>query len=306
MNSEDPVIQKLVALGEKHDSLRAVILTSSRCNPNAYQDIFSDYDAMVFFTDPAPFLESDSWFEALGPVLAVYRDEFLNPDYTSYMRMAFYEDGTKIDFSVNYAARLVSICAEPSLPEWLDVGYEVLVDKDGLTSSLATPTFKAYIPAIPTETEYHTLVNEFWTESIYVAKQIWRNDLMPVKFNLDHIMKLEYVRKMIEWSIEIDRGWNWKPGAYGKGLRKALDPDTYAELTATYVGGDIDEHWDALSRTTALFRKLALEVGEALGYEYLHDLDRRVTIYHQTVRKLDRQATSREELARLLKESLRE
>ncbi len=108
---------------------------------------------------------------------------------------------------------------------------------------------------------------------------------------------------MLEWSVEIERDWAWKPGAYGKGIEKVLDAETRDELAGTYAGMDAAEIWKALFRTSGLFRRMAIKVAASLGYEYPHDLDRRVIIYLQAVEKLDRGTTCAGELARLLGEA---
>ena len=306
MNDEDWMLQKIIALGERDDSIRAMIMTSTRCDPNAPLDVFSDYDIEIFTEDPDAFGKSDEWLESLGPVLVslLLRQDWADPPYQGWSRLVVFEDGTKVDLQLNHLQRLKDFAE--SLPDHYDIGYTVLLDKDGLTASLKPPTYRAFIPNAPTEAEYHRVVNGFWWNSTYVSKYLWRGDMMAAKFMLDHGLIQDGVRTMLEWSIEVDRGWNWRPGHYGKGIKKALDPGTYRELAEVYAGGDIEELWESFFRAAALFRKVAVRVGEALGYEYLHDLDRRVMIYHQTVRKLDRRAASPEELARLLKESFRE
>lgn len=306
VNSEDPVIQKLIAIGERYDSIRAVVMTSTRCNPSARLDPFSDYDIEIFTEDPDQFAESDEWFEALGPVLIVQRlrQGWGEPQFRGWSRLVVYEDGTRVDFQVTNLHHLKK--AVESLSDGYDIGYKVLLDKDGLAASLNPPTYRAFIPGVPSEQSYSTRVNDFWWDSTCVAKFLWRDDLLAVKFMLEGYLIHLYLREMLEWSIEIERGWNWRPGHYGRDIKKALDPETYKELAGVYAGGDIEVLWESLFRTAALFRKVAIRVGEALGYEYLHDLDRRVTIYHETVRNLDRSATSTADLARLLKESFRE
>jgi len=97
---------------------------------------------------------------------------------------------------------------------------------------------------------------------------------------------------MLEWHMEIAHGWSVKTGNLGKGLKKRIRPDIWSELERTYVGAAPEENWDALFRTIALFRSVAIEVGAALGYAYLDDLDRRATNYFQKVKDLDRQATT--------------
>jgi aminoglycoside 6-adenylyltransferase len=118
-----------------------------------------------------------------------------------------YEDGTKIDYTVYPVDLLTRIAKEPELPADLDVGYSVLVDKDKLTEQLKPPTYKAHIPAIPTEKEYQTLVEEFFSETVYVAKHICRDDLMPLKHCLDCMAKQEHLRRMLEWRIELRCLW---------------------------------------------------------------------------------------------------
>ena len=306
MSSLDPIIEKLIAIGEKYDSIRAMVMTSTRCNPDAQMDVFSDYDIEIFTEDPDQFGETDEWFESLGPVLIVQRlrQGWGEPQFRGWSRLVVYEDGTRVDFQVTNLHHLKK--AVESLSDGYDIGYKVLLDKDGLAASLNPPTYRAFIPGVPSEQSYSTRVNDFWWDSTCVAKFLWRDDLLAVKFMLEGDLIHLYLREMLEWTIEIERGWNWRPGHYGRDIKKALDPETYRELAEIYGGGDIEELWESLFRTTALFRKVAIRVGEALGYEYLHDLDRRVTIYHETVRKLDRNTTSTEDLAKALKDSYRD
>jgi len=68
-------------------------------------------------------------------------------------RLVLYEDGTKIDYTVWPVALLRRILNEPGLPDVLDVGYRILVDKDHLAHELKPPTYTAHIPAKPTENE---------------------------------------------------------------------------------------------------------------------------------------------------------
>jgi aminoglycoside 6-adenylyltransferase len=84
-----------------------------------------------------------------------------------------------------------------------------------------------------------------------------------------------------------------------------LDPETHRELVAACGGGPIEELWQALFATIALFRKTAVRAAESLEYQYPHALDARVTAYHRTIAKLDPHLACREELARRLNQSYR-
>ena len=121
-----------------------------------------------------------------------------------------------------------------------------------------------------------------------MAKHLWRDDLLPAKYNLDYMMKHYMLRKMIEWHIEVEHNWSLKPGVHGKGLKKLLDPNTWSALESTYVGASLEDNWNALFRTVDLFRVTAAAVADALGYTYPEELDSRVTQYLQTVRRKPR------------------
>jgi aminoglycoside 6-adenylyltransferase len=290
---EGQVIQRLVGWGEAQPSIRALILTSTRTNPQAPLDLFSDYDVIVAVTDVQPFLDDDGWLEAFGPILALYRDPVrLDHGLERFARITQYEGGLKIDFTVCAAELVPRIAAEPELRPELDVGYTILLDKDGLTEGLQPPSRRAYVPSPPTEAEYYTTVELFFHEATYVVKHLWRDDLLPAKYNLDHMMKHELLRTMLEWHMEIAHDWSVKTGAYGKGLKKWTEPGIWAALEATYVGAGLEENWAALFRTIDLFRRVAIEVGEALGYAYPHDLDRRAMAYFYKVQGLGPDATS--------------
>jgi aminoglycoside 6-adenylyltransferase len=83
--------------------------------------------------------------------------------------------------------------------------------------------------------------------------------------------------------MEVDHGWSRPTGALGKGLKKRLPPKIWLQLESTYTGADITDNWETLFRTMALFRQVAMEVGEQLGYTYPYDLDQRVTDYVQDI-----------------------
>ena len=291
--AEDPVIRRMVEWAEAHASVRVVLLTSARTRPDAPVDLFSDYDVILAVTDVHSFFEDRSWLGDFGPVLVVYRDplkRYYGEEKFAYITQ--YENGLKIDFTLLPVEILRRIVADPVLPPDLDVGYAVLLDKDGLTAGLQPPTYRAYILAPPDEGTYQTLIEEFFHEATYVAKQLWRDELLPAKYNLDQVMKQVYLRQMLEWRIEIDHDWSIKPGAYGKRLRKRLDPGLWSELESTYVGAGTEENWHALFATIALFRRVATQVGAHLGLAYPHELDRRVAAYLHKAQDLDRDAES--------------
>jgi aminoglycoside 6-adenylyltransferase len=291
--NHDPIVQHLIAWGRARDDVRAMILTSTLTNPNAPTDLFSDYDVIFVLTNIQPYFDSREWLNDMGRLMVLYRDPIrLEYGCGRFAYITQYEGVLKIDYTLMPVELWQHIVAEPELRPDLDVGYQVLLDKDHLTDGLKPPTYSAYIPKPPSPEEYFLVVEEFFHEATYVAKNLWRDELLPAKFCFEFGMRLDNLRQMLEWRMEIDHNWSLKTGALGKGLKKHLPPAVWAEFEQTFARADINENWDAMFKTIDLFRKVALEVAAHLGYTYPETLHREMVEYFQKVRTLDRGATS--------------
>jgi aminoglycoside 6-adenylyltransferase len=284
--SDDGVLSRVVAWAEEQPLVRAVVLESSRAVAGAPLDRFSDYDILLVVAETPPYSEDNDWQRFFGEPLVRFGDSQETLGITTYFRLVFYQDHTKIDYAIWPVELLRTVVERQESHELLDWGYRVLLDKDGLAARLPAPTRTAHIPAKPTEREYLALVGEFWWETTYVAKNLWRDELPFARYSLDVVMKYELLLRMLEWRIELDRDWSWKPGVLGRGLKRALPPDLWAAFERTYAGPGIAENWDALFATTALFRRVACEVAQALGYAYPEAMDRGVSAYLEDVRRL--------------------
>jgi aminoglycoside 6-adenylyltransferase len=250
-------------------------------------DVLSDYDLILSLRDIHPYFEDRAWLGDFGPVLAVYRDPILIRDgleKSGYVVQ--YEDGLKIDFTLLPVEVLQKIAASPDLPDEFDAGYQIVLDKDHLTDGLKPPTYAAYIPKPPSEAAYRGKIEELFLDAGYVAKFLWRDDMMAAKHILDNMMKHEYLLPMLEWHAEIEHNWSVKPGPYGRRLKRWLRPDLWADLEATYTGVDVEANWEALYKSIDLMRRVAIEVGERLGYTYPQELEARVMVYLRKVQHL--------------------
>jgi aminoglycoside 6-adenylyltransferase len=278
--SDDPVLRRISEWAKRRDDVRVVLLTSSRARADARIDRFSDYDIMLFLSGPSALATDAGWLNELGRVLVTFDD--IVDSYS--MRLVLFEDGTKIDFALGSLGVLERIVSERQLPAILDVGFRVVLDKDGLAARLPSPTCTAHVPRPPTAREFADLVREFWWETTYVAKQLWREELLPAKHSLDTVIALGLLRRLLEWHIETGRDRRVRPGDLGRGLAKQLDPATWSELTSVFAGSRLEDNWDALFRAMQLFRRIARDVADRLALEYPMDLDARVTAYVESVR----------------------
>jgi aminoglycoside 6-adenylyltransferase len=279
-----PIVRQLINWAEQQDAVRAMLLTSTRAIPNAHIDIFSDYDVVLIVQDIHPFIEDKTWLQVFGKVLVTYWDP-IHPKPSFGIEQSGniiqYADGLKIDFTLWPVDLLRRIATAPTPLAELDMGYAVLMDKDHLTDDLRAPTYKAYIPAKPSNEAFQQVINNFFSSVPYVAKCLWRDEVMPAKWCLDFDMKHPFLRQMLEWRVELDHDWSVAPGVLGKGLKKRLPPDIWTHLESTYAGAAVEANWEALYQTIALFRRVANEVAAHLGYAYPHDLDQRVTALAQ-------------------------
>ena len=282
----------LIQWARQQPLVRAMLLTSTRAVPNAPLDIFSDYDVILVVRDVQPFASERAWLEDFGPVLALYRDPLeTSPEGQHSGNVTQFENGLKIDFTF-YAVPYFQHLTAQQLPDEFDAGYRVLLDKDHLTDELPRPSYAAYIPRPPSEEEYQDAIEVSFLEAIYAAKLLWRDDLMAAKFVLDTFMKHEHLRPMLEWHVETENDWAVKTGPYGRGLKKWLRSDLWAELEQTYSGPGRAENWETIYRMVALMGRVAREVGQRMGYPYPEELERRTMRYLEKVKNTPPKAQS--------------
>ncbi|HEY7849264.1 MAG TPA: aminoglycoside 6-adenylyltransferase, partial [Ktedonobacterales bacterium] len=154
MTSEAPVLERLTQWATRHDQVRALVLESSRAVAQTPIDALSDYDVLLIVPELRPFIEDDAWLSAFGTPLITLSDPLEEWGAESYIRMALYEDHTKVDYILAPVTVAHQIAERQELPEFLDWGYRALLDKDGLTTGWPAPTRTAYIPTRPNEREY--------------------------------------------------------------------------------------------------------------------------------------------------------
>lgn len=280
-------LSRIIEWAMAHDLVRAALLTSTRAVPGAKIDALSDYDLILIVQDLQPFVTDKSWLADFGDVLVVYWDAVSpEPNYAIEQsgNVTQYADGLKIDFTLWPVELFRQIVAAPELPDELDAGYQILLDKDNLTQHMLPPTYTAYVPRLPSEAEYLLHINDFLTDPPYVAKCLWRDEIFPAKWCLDVDMIHTYLRKLLEWRVAIDYGPAARVGALGKGLKTCLSEQLWLRVEQCFAGASPDDNWMALEHSVAVFREVAIEVGNRLGYSYPEELHQRVMAYVEHIK----------------------
>lgn len=257
-------------------SVRAALLTGSRAVEDAPVDELSDFDVLLFLESGSPLLESQDWVRELGPVLVMLPEEGTILGRTIPTRLVQYEGAFRVDFGLAPAELLEELAGRAELPALLDAGYRVLLDRDGLAGELPDPTGRGHVPDPPTEGAFLALVNEFWWETLYVAKYLARDEILPARYSHEVVIRYECLIPLLEWRVQVGRGWSVAVGLNGKGLPELLDDEERRGLGVSLAGSTVKESWRGLFATISLFRKAARLVAEDLEYEYPEKLDRGV------------------------------
>lgn len=273
----DSVESELIAWGESQDDVRALILTSTRAQPGANTDAYSDYDIIVFTDNVGDRYHHRDWLSTFGEVVISWWDPLETAPGTEVLttgNIVYYPGTRKIDFTL-WPVAMSALIAE-NLPAELDAGYRVLLDKDGLTDRWPSSTYQAYLTRLPDAEAYLDLINSFFIGVPYVETALVRGELLPAKWVLDYDMRYEYLLPMLEWYAVAVQGEPVRIGNHGKGLQKLLPASIWARLEQTYSGMNIAENRAALHAMVRLFRDVAIDVGAAIGVGYDEELHERV------------------------------
>src|SRR5262249_17667265 len=205
----------------------------------------------------------DRWISAIADVCVYIPEKVIHHGQVFATRLVIYQTGAKVDF-ILYSTGVLRKFARPgSLPEPYDLGYRVLLDKDGVAAGLPSPSFQAFRRGEPTEADFLECVHEFWFEAYHVAKYLRRQDLWQVK-DRDWTTKRMLLR-MIEWHERGKHGWDYRTHPQGKQMKSWVAAETWEELARVFAHFDAEESWEAMFATCELFGRTARETAQSLG-----------------------------------------
>jgi aminoglycoside 6-adenylyltransferase len=285
MRTEAEMLDLILQTAEKDDRIRVAIMNGSRANPSIPRDLFQDFDVVYFVTDVRSFKEDPGWINRFGDLMILQIPEDMqNPPPAvdgGFAYLMQFSDGNRIDLGI-YPLEKIKERTRDSLSI-------LLLDKDGLVGTLPPASEKDYLPSPPTEKSFSDCCNEFWWCCPYVAKGLWRRQIVYARSFLDCFLRAELM-KMLVWYIGLKTDFSVNTGKFGKYLSKYLDPGLWELLLQTYAGPDYEQTWDALQSMSDLFRKIAVPVANEFGFEYPKLDDRRVSAHLEHVRRLPEDA----------------
>ena len=285
MRSEKEMLELIVSTAENDDRIRAVIMSGSRANPNARRDIFQDFDIAYLVTDVDSFRNDHGWINRFGELMILQMPEAMkdpppkNDERFSYLMQ--FTDGNRIDLTLFPVAKLHEFRRESlSL---------LLLNKDGVVEPFPAPSENDYLPIPPSAKAFSDCCNEFWWVCPYVAKGLWREEIIYAKHMLDQVIR-EQLMKMLTWHMAVKTQFLRSPGKLGKHLEQYLEPEVWAMLEKTYADASYESTWDSLHMMCELFRMTANLVGEHFGFDYPRNDDEKVSAHLKHLRSLPKDA----------------
>ena len=262
------LLQRVVEWANRQPDIIALIITGSHARRDDMVDELSDYDLDVFATNPERYTSSAGWMREMGEVW-VYLP--LMSSRGCPTRLAIFEGGLKVDFSIFPVKWLEDSVSSQKLSQLYDRGYRALVDKRDLAAHLPAPSYESPARAQPTEAEFRAAIEEFWFEAAQIPKYLQREDLWVVKHR-DWTMK-ELLLQMLEWHVISINGEHSDVWHAGTRMKDWVRPDVWKDLHEVFGLFDAADSWRALLATVSLFRNLARETAENLGYQYPQQVD---------------------------------
>ncbi|QSX04662.1 aminoglycoside 6-adenylyltransferase [Sedimentibacter sp. zth1] len=277
MRTEQEMFDLILNFAKTDVRVRAVYLNGSRANPNAPKDKYMDFDIVFVVTDFESFTSNNNWIDIFGERLILQMPEAMRyPDGSGHFNwQMLFTDGNRIDLTLIPNVKLELIEN--------DSATVVLLDKDGILPSFPPASDNDYIVKPPDELFYYSCCNNFFWCMQNVAKGIVRDELPYAMGMYNYIISAE-LNDMVSWYIGTKNSFNVSTGKMGKYFKKYLSTDLYEQYTNVYPNGDYENIWDCVFNACDLFRKLANQVGNCLGYTYNNQDDEGIITYLQKMK----------------------
>jgi aminoglycoside 6-adenylyltransferase len=286
MRTEKQMLDLILEIARQDDRIRLVLMTGSRTSPAAPRDPFQDFDVVYLVTDVAPFRRNHEWIRRFGELIILQEPEDMQDppasDDGGYVYLMQFADGNRIDLGI-YPLSSLDEFRKDSLTS-------LLLDKDRTIAPFPPPSESGYLPKPPTAKQFADCCNEFWWVSPYVAKGLWRDEIIYAKQALEQYVR-EQLMKMLAWHIGVQTGFSRNPGKFGRYFQHYLEPGLWRLLEQTYSDATYAATWESLFAMCTLFRKVAVPIAEHYGFEYPFDDDRRVSAHLEHVRLIPKDAT---------------
>ena len=275
----EEIIRNFVPWAEAEENIRTAIVIGSRARKLHPADEWADLDLVILARDPGPYLQDAQWVERFGePWITFVEPTAGGPGME---RRVLYSGGLDVDFAFFPMAGLEQAAQKTLPPEWNQAfgrGTRVLIDKDKFLERLKPAFSEPAPPSPPAREQFLNVIHDFWYHAVWCAKHLRRGELWWGKSACDAHMK-GLLRQMLEWHVRATKGPGHDTWLRGRFLEEWADPRAVNNLHQTFAHYDEEDTWRALFATMDLFRWVARETAEKLGYPDSAADDKPITVY---------------------------
>ncbi len=257
MRSAEEMKARILTFAKQDENIRAVYLNGSRANPNAIKDAYQDFDVVFVVKKMEPYILDKGWIPYFGDIVIMQEPKPVDPG--TYVYLMQYKDGNRIDLKLLESSYAKTHYYEDSLTVlWLDKDHQfepVIASEED------------YLIKKPSKEEYEACCNEFWWVATYIAKGLWREELLYALENFNLFVRKELIQMLI-WKVGFDTQFGCNAGKHGKHLQRYLSKPLWDALLQTYPAGEQEVIWIALIHAMDVFDLVAIEVGNQLECSY--------------------------------------
>jgi aminoglycoside 6-adenylyltransferase len=270
------ILERFLEISRLREDIRLVMVIGSRAREDHPADEWSDLDLVFVTSQPSEYISSQDWLTDLGEYILTFLEP--TPIGTLVERRVLFEGGFDVDF-VPLPLNIFQHGLPPEVTGVFCRGYQVVLDKDGLETLIASSSrSKLSNETPPNQTDYLQTVNDFLFHVVWTAKKLRRGELWTAKQCCDGYLKW-LLLKMIEWHAKWTRQNQkcvdvWHSGRF---LDQWADERVLEGLSASFAHYDLDVVWQALRQTSNLFSRLATEVAMSVGLRYPDEAFSKVT-----------------------------
>ncbi len=264
MRSSEYMFSLFRNIAASDERIRVMTLEGSRVNPSVTPDVWQDYDITFLVTDVESFKKSDEWLAVFGDMVFIQKPEAMElfpPDFPKgwFSYLMLFSDGVKVDLTLVPLTDIGKYFEQDPL-------IQVLLDKDGLCEDVPAPTDERFWVRRPSAAFVFDCANEFSFVCTYAAKGLLRGELLFAYWCFEQVLHVELLR-MLGYLAGARNGFPINLGKHDKWLPKYLTVGENEKLCKTYVLGDEQDAWNALSKAMELFGSAITEVCALLGYD---------------------------------------
>lgn len=172
------------------------------------------------------------------------------------------KDNTKITESI-IASDYADVFLKP-LPK----DIEFIYTKIGTDRLDANQNFRYDVPK---EYEFISTIRNFFASAVEVSLYINEKDEIVSSLKMGEVRN--YLLTMIDFYIKNKYAYTMDKGYDGQKLKSTLDMNTKEDFLLTYHHEDLMDIYNSLFKACVLFRKIAMNLCNELGYSYPREID---------------------------------